>query len=245
MARPLTISLTLLSFVALQLAPAACGSSEEAGLKVTIFMESPLSPPITSGERRLTTDLGYAVRLTRGYLSYQSVELSPCAGAAWRRSGWIREAHAHGETSPTRLGLARIESLLTPPGMTDSLGELAPPPGRYCSVILGLHAADEDASGLPEDKAVLGKSVLVEGFYTPPGGDAEVAFVGSTSASASVTSAIGSLDLSEGGTHEAAITITAALEHLLDGVELNASTEEQIGRGILNNLGAVQGARLQ
>lgn len=235
--RPLTLLLAALP--AALLAPIFACHDHDEGLQVTILVDPPSTPPIQGGERRFTSDLGYQIRLTRGYLSSQSIDLVACPGASAprRRFSWIREAHAHGGSTPTRLGFGRVESLLAAPGAPFNAGALAPPPGRYCELSLGLRAADEDAEGLPAELSVVGETIHLEGLYTPPSGGAEVAFEGVTTASATAKATI-SLELSEEGTKRATLALELATERWFDGVELATLSREQIGRAVLQNLSA-------
>ncbi|MCU0656998.1 MAG: hypothetical protein MUF64_17600 [Polyangiaceae bacterium] len=212
---------------------AGCGSSQdEAGIEVALRLRPPATP-LVEGERRFTSDLGYTIRLTRGYLSIQSADLVACAGARRRSFSLIREAHAHGTGSPTRLGLGSVERLLAPPGEPRSLGVFSPPPGRYCAISFGLRVADEDAEGLPADVPFVGQTILVEGFYTAAGSPEERPFRGVTTASATGKAAMDAVDLGE----RRALLLTGAWgEAWFQGVELASLGEEQIGRGVLQNI---------
>jgi hypothetical protein len=235
--RSLILALTLLPTVLL--APALACHKEDDGIEVAVLLEPPPGPPLEGSERRFTSDLGYRIRLTRGYLSSQSVELVACAGAARRRSfSWIREAQAHGVSTPTRLGFGRVDSLLAPPGGAVSLGTLAPPPGSYCELTLGLRVADADAEGFPSDVDMMGKTLFVGGFYTVPGGVEEVAFEGETTASAAAKAVLGPLALSGDGVRQATLLLSLATERWFDGADLAALSKEQIGRAVLQNLSA-------
>jgi hypothetical protein len=233
-----TLILLLASLPALFLAPTLACHEHDEGIEVTVILEAPPGPPLEGSERRFTSDLGYQIRLTRGYLSSQSVELVACAGAArpWSFS-WIREAHAHGASSSTRLGFGRVDSLLAPPGAV-GLGMLAPPPGSYCELTLGLRVADADAEGLPAGVDMVGKTILVGGFYTAPGGGEEVAFEGETTASAAAKAALGPLSLSGDGVRQATLAVSLATERWFDGADLATLSKEQIGRAVLQNLSA-------
>ncbi|MCS6899292.1 MAG: hypothetical protein RMJ98_04605 [Myxococcales bacterium] len=231
--------LLLVSLLIAFLSPlVACGEQEE-GIEVAVLWEAPPGPPVERNERRFTSDLGYQIRLTHGYLSSQSVELVPCTGAVRRRSfSWVREAQAHGISSPTRLGFARVDSLLASPGSLVHLGTLAPPPGSYCALTLGLRVADEDAEGLPGEVDMVGKTIVVGGFYVAPGGVQEVAFEGETTASAAAKAALGPLVLSGEGSRRATLVLALETERWFDGADLANLSREQIGRVVLQNLSA-------
>jgi hypothetical protein len=234
--RSLILALALLPAVLL-VSALACHDHDE-GIEVTVVLETPPGPLVLGGERKFTSDLGYQIRLTRGYLSSQSVDLVACAGAARPRSfSWIREAHAHGASTSTRLGFGRVDSLLAPPGAT-GLGILAPPPGSYCELTLGLRMADADAEGLPADVDMVGKTIFVGGFYTPPGGGEEVAFEGETTANAAAKASLGPLALSGDGVRRVTLALSLATERWFDGADLAALSKEQIGRAVLQNLSA-------
>jgi hypothetical protein len=218
--------------VALGLLAGCSASQDEAGIEVALQLRPPATP-LVDAERRFTSDLGYTIRLTRGYLSLQSADLVACAGARRRSFSLIREAHAHGAGSPTRLGLGSVERLLAPPGEPRPLGVFSPPPGRYCAVSLGLRVADEDAEGLPSDVPFVGQTILVEGFYTTADTPEERPFRGLTTASAAARADLAAVDLGE----QRSLRLTVAWgEAWFQGVDLASLSEEQLGRGVLQNI---------
>ena len=113
----------------------------------------------------------------RAYLVHDAVELLTCQqldepmlppgfDTAWL--DWSSAtAHAHGPTTPTRIGDTRVVELAPEPRATE-LGVFRPPPGEYCAVRLSWSAADEDAIGRPEASVeMLGRSLWVRA--TPEG----------------------------------------------------------------------------
>ena len=115
--------------------------------------------------------------LERAYLVHDVVELLTCQqleqptlppgfGTAQRR--WtVSLAHAHGPTTPTRIGDTCVLELAPEPRATE-LGAFAPPPGEYCAVRLSWSAADEDAIGREAASVeMLGRSLWAQA--TPEG----------------------------------------------------------------------------
>ena len=126
------------------------------------------------------TGARYEVTLKTLSLVISDVELHACIKpdleTSSRHAPWsmIAEAHAHVPDSASRLGTPTIEDLLGAPGRARMLGEVAPPPGRYCGLRVVIAPADEDVVNLSEapSRDVLGRSAVVHGEVRALGGSA-------------------------------------------------------------------------
>ena len=137
-------------------------------------------------------------------------------------------AHAHGPTTPTRIGSTRVVLLSDDDARSIALGTWAPNPGSYCSIKITWSAADEDAEGASVDAhAMLGKTLLVTA-------DGE-RVLANTSASADAEIMLDE-PLVFGDQEDIKLRVT--LVHLADAssVERDDLDEEARGRMILDNL---------
>ena len=137
-------------------------------------------------------------------------------------------AHAHGPTTPTRIGSTRVVLLSDDDARPIALGTWAPNPGSYCSIKITWSAADEDAEGASVDAhAMLGKTLLVTA-------DGE-RVLANTSASADAEIMLDE-PLVFGDQEDIKLRVT--LVHLADAssVERDDLDEEARGRMILDNL---------
>lgn len=222
--------------VAVSLTAGASCSSSEPGLEVDVLLAPPASPALTNGERRFSTDEGYDVTITRGYLAIGSVELEPCPAEArsFTRSLGVGVAYAHSVTSPTRLGNPGVISLGTTADDELLLGTLKPPPGDYCSVRVGLTPADEDAAALPSDVDFVGLTLFLEGSY---GKGAEQAdFRAASGTELEVTTLMEPLTLDDGSSSKVRLTLGSRAEHWFDGIDFSTATSGEIADGVLDNV---------
>jgi hypothetical protein len=200
------------------------------GLVVTVMVE-PASPRSdTDGFLSLTTDRGYDVRLRRAYLASSAVEIFPCARPSV--ADWlIGRAEAHPTASPTRLAAAIVEPL-TGAGPR-SLGQIRPPPDHYCRISYTSGPADRDASGMPDDGVMLGKTLYLEGTSRPTGeADWQPLVVSSSSSFSVEVDVAGELF---GASTQPTIVIRKQAERWLDQVDLEARPAE-IADAVLRNV---------
>jgi len=208
----------------------------------------------------VVSDLGFHVRVTRGYLVSYGMEFVECEGdpagagprSAASRAGALAAllgpspAHAgHGsaDPNPARLGTTFVESL-TEAGTID-VGYVEAPAYRYCSLHYLVAGARRGAVGLPDDVDMLGASLHVEGVYRAPSGQIEAPFTIRTSAANGVLGALrGSLARFgpagvvevDGSIESARATISRDLSTMFDGVDFVALSDRQASWRVLNNL---------
>ncbi|MFP2958174.1 hypothetical protein ACLEPN_10135 [Myxococcus sp. 1LA] len=130
------------------------GGNHEAGMTLDLSLITARARPISgaAGARELMNDQGSRAVLTSGFVTLGSVELMPCAELGWKRLlrqlSPVGTAWAHTVSNPTRLGTPHVVSLGNEDGTVIRLGQVRPPPGRYCHARLTFEPADDDAEGL-------------------------------------------------------------------------------------------------
>jgi hypothetical protein len=131
------------------------------GLRVEVELYAAASP-----SPRWSTPNGATITLDRGWIALSSTEIAPCEGsaAAW---GWpslgVAPAWAHSPSAPRKLGVPGVLPLIAAEETVLALGELRPPPGRYCDVRVELGPADADAEGAPAEVGMVGRTLWLEG----------------------------------------------------------------------------------
>ncbi len=116
----------------------------------------------------ILSDTGVELQLRSAKLTVLAVELRPCVSAVRMHLRDLigpARAYAHSAGSPTRLGVPNVIDLLASTART--LGNIAPPAGRYCSTRLSLGPADADAEGLP-DPTFVGTTFALEADARAP-----------------------------------------------------------------------------
>ncbi len=157
-------------------------SSEDPGVSLGVqLMHTPSTGAAQSGpERTVTRPNGDVVRLTRGWVNVESVEIFACPATAWERLldalSPVATARAHTPGSPTKIGTPHVDDLLRSDVQALTLGTLKPPADRYCRAAVTLAAADADAEGLPTAVPLTGNTLWLEGTVTPAAGGTAQAF---------------------------------------------------------------------
>ena len=157
-------------------------SSEDPGVSLGVqLLHMPSGGAAQSGtERTVTRPNGDVVRLTRGWVNVESVEIFACPATAWERLldalSPVATARAHTAGSPTKIGTPHVDDLLRSDAQALTLGTLKPPADRYCRAAVSLAAADDDAEGLPAAVPMSGNTVWLEGTVTPAQGGTPQSF---------------------------------------------------------------------
>jgi hypothetical protein len=181
----------------------------------------------------VTNDLGYRVRVTRGYLTTYSMELVECpkdarsAAADVAKRLWATleapawAGHASGTPNPAAIRPMQIESLLAP--VARELAGVTLAPQAYCQLHYLIARAAKEAVGLPADLDMVDTSLHVDGTYRAPVSEAEVPFGVHTAVANG-----GLLDRSgappapihvDTGRESAHVTVRRQLAALFDGVD--------------------------
>lgn len=135
----------------------------------------------------VTSDLGYTVHVTRGWISSYGMELVECPRAtaptpiaragALLGSLLVSEAwagHSSDTPNPAAIHPMQIESL-TEPRATD-VATLQLAPQAYCKLHYLLARAGAEARDLPAQPDLVGTSLRIEGTWRAPGTDRDVPF---------------------------------------------------------------------
>ncbi|QED29408.1 hypothetical protein FRD01_19650 [Microvenator marinus] len=100
-------------------------------------------PTVALGVRVLTENIppieGW--ELQAWVMTLSAVELHLCEEVAW---SFVPSAWAHVPSSSTRLGTPVVEDLTRGSGGARIIGEISPPPGRYCKAYAVFSPADDD-----------------------------------------------------------------------------------------------------
>ena len=138
-------------------------------------------------ERVLVNDLGYTVRLTRGYVVTRSMELVECPKTAfddpltlpsdlvpWLAPRAAYAGHTMGTPNPAAISVPRVESLTDAATVTAGTVSLAPQ--RYCQVHYLVARADQNTVNLPHDLDMVDSSLHAEGTYRARGAEQDTPF---------------------------------------------------------------------
>lgn len=139
------------------------------------------------GTWSLTTDLGYHVALTRGWLTSYQLSMVPCwlvegTGAArtpawhrlWSLIGGVAHAGHDDEPDPSRVAASRVEPLIGLAAV--DFGAAQVPAEEYCKAHYVAARADDDTAGVPEAYAGERITLHLEATWAAPGDDTAHAF---------------------------------------------------------------------
>ena len=191
---------------------------------------------------RVTTDRGYAVHVTEGYLVTYSVQLAPCteddlgtasrwptlfgAGEAWAGHG--------GPDDPSAWITGLVEPLASP--VNTSLTPITVEPELYCRAHYLLARAETGALGLPEDIDMMGTSLYIKGTVARGDEPATTFTIWSTLPTGQLlawSEPATPIDVTDLGVD---VTITRDLGRLFDGVEFATMSTESVEKTILLGL---------
>lgn len=216
------------------------GSDDSRAIEVDVLASS------VAGAPEATTDLGFEVSVARALAAVETIELLPCEGSAsvsgaglLETIGLIGVAHAHSAVEPTRTGTPAVLPLASPAGGAIDVGPLEPPPGSYCAARITLGPADADAEGMPEDGALIGRTLLVEGTRVVEG--EEPAGFRLHSSDRVVVDVPIELTLGDDGRRTASVRVVLDGTRLLDGLDLATVDGEAGGDAALASLAQAAG----
>jgi hypothetical protein len=203
------------------------------------------------GSFTVTSDLGYTIRVTRGWFTSYGVELVECprdaapaplahaAGLVWSAlEGTAWAGHSSDTPNPAAAHPMQVESLVAPESHDVAKIELAPQ--AYCKLHYLLARAGADARDLPREPDMVGTSLHVEGTWRAPGSVSAVPFTLHTASAygALVEHANGDarplrVDTGDG---DARITVRRDRAHMFDGVDLAHVPERTAALQVLRAL---------
>lgn len=199
----------------------------------------------------VTNDLGYRVRVTRGYVTSYSMELVECPKATatmpvarlgaflWAAvEGMAFAGHSSGTPNPAAIRPMQVESLTAP--IAREVGAVTLAPQAYCQLHYLVARAGREASGLPADLDMVDTSLHVDGTFQAPGASAAVPFTLHTAVAygALFDHTIGPPGALHVDTGRAAteVTVRRHLGSIFDGVDFIGMTDRVVAGQILKSL---------
>jgi len=174
--RKLLVSLACLLLVS------ACSSTDttpgtEVHAHVTHLPPATTVTTTATPGKRFDNDQGVTIELTSAYLTLSEMDIRTSCGAspfARLLDGIyklvIPTAHAHTESTPTKLGEPLVVNVLNPDTEELEFGHFSPAAGNYCGITVHMHPADVDARNLPTTLSMVGLVLHIEGNYDSGGG---------------------------------------------------------------------------
>ena len=198
----------------------------------------------------VTTDRGYRVHLTRGYLTSYSMELvecpktgSPTPLAALDAVLWPLVAarawagHRSGTPNPAAIQPMQVESLTDP--VARGVGTVVLQPERYCQLHYLIAKAGHDSPGLPTDLDMVDASIHLDGTYRAPATTSDVPFTVHTATANGAlldrTRDGGALRVDVGEASPRVI-VRRHLGRMFDGVDFAAVTTRALAGRVLQSL---------
>lgn len=203
------------------------------------------------GAFTVTSDLGYTIRVTRGWITSFGVELVECprsaavaplaraAALAWSAiEGTAWAGHSGDAPNPAAAHPMQVESLTRPRAYDVARLELAPQ--AYCKLHYLLARAGAEARDLPRDRDMVGTSLHVEGTYRAPGSASDVPFTLHTASAYGALVERAGTDARplrvDAGDGDARITVRRHRARMFDGVDLAHVPERVAAMQVLRAL---------
>jgi len=196
--------------------------------------------PARDGSWSVTNDLGYEVRVKRGWITSYSMELVECPKAAlfeWLgpRAAWA--GHASGTPNPAAIRPMQVEALTQPTGHDVGSVTLAPQP--YFQLHYLVARAGKDAPGLPDGIDMVDASLHLEGSYRAPGGGAETPFTVHTAVAYGQlfdrTARSDRVLHVDTGRESVRVEVRRRRRHMFDRVDFSRMAERQLALQILTS----------
>ena len=223
--------------------PVLTGPQDVVGQEIRYHLDWGWGDAETTDEGwRVTTDRGYDVEVTEGFLITYSVQLAPCADDELgysidpRRLFGVGQAWAgHGGPEDPSAWLMGIAEDLAKPQQV-SLQPVPLNTGVYCRAHYLVARAETKTRGLPNDFNMVGTSLYVAGTAALDDGPAQPFSIWSTLPVGELITwgdPISPVDLSDGGID---VTITRDLGRLFDGIAFETMSAESIEKTMLLGL---------
>ena len=141
-----------------------------------------VEPTADGSAWEVTSNVGYRVRVTRGWVTSYSMELVECPrvadvddGVLWSlvaATAWA--GHNAGTPNPAAIRPMQVESLMD--GAPHEAGTVTLAPQPYCQVHYLVARAGHDSPGLPAELDMVDVSLHVEGTYRAADATTDAAF---------------------------------------------------------------------
>jgi hypothetical protein len=199
----------------------------------------------------VTNDLGYRVRVTRGYVTSYSMELVECPKDTaatpvasmgmflWSTvEGTAYAGHATGTPNPAAIRPMQVESLTAPAAREAGTVLLAPQ--TYCQLHYLVARAGREAPGLPADLDMVDTSLHIDGTYRVPGTTADTPFTLHTAVAYGAlfdhtVSSTAAMQVDTGAS-ATRVTIRRHLGKIFDGVDFVNMTDRMAAGQVLKSL---------
>jgi hypothetical protein len=195
-------------------------------------------------------DLGYRVRVTRGYVTSYSMELVECPKDAatpvaslgtllWSAVGSTAYAgHATGTPNPAAIRPMQVESLTAPTARQVAVVLLSPQ--TYCQLHYLVARAGREAPGLPADVDMVDASLHIDGTYQAPETTTDTPFTLHTAVAYGAlfdhtVNPAAPLHV-DTGSSATATTVRRHLGRIFDGVDFVTMTDRVIAGQVLKSL---------
>lgn len=210
---------------------------EHDGARVSVALAPPVSPSHAADYVEVVSDLGYRVRIHRGFVAIGTVTIEKCPAGTARASMpvpslfHVHAAYAHGTQTPTTLATPFVASLSDWAGQLVPVGTLEPPLGRYCRATIAGRIADADAVGVVPE--VVGKTLWLRGEWFKDGvGTGTLAIDSKTSFDVDAT--YDAIDMSAGT--DVRLVVAMDTSHWFDGVDLASTEPGDVARATLDGV---------
>ena len=154
----------------------ACSSADitpgtEVHAHVT-HLPSAATVTTTAAGKQFVNNQGVTIELSSAYIVLSEMDLRTDCGAspfAWLLDSLyelaLPAAHAHTESTPTKLGTPLVVNVINPDSEELEFGHFSPAAGSYCGITVHMHPADADARNLPAALSMAGLVLHIEGSY--------------------------------------------------------------------------------
>ena len=207
--------------------------------------------PAGDGAWSVTTDLGYRVRVARGWITSYSMELVECPKEAREdavapfalfatmldaRAAWA--GHLSGTPNPAAIRPMQVESLTEPSSHDVGAVTLAPQP--YCQLHYLVARAGKDSPGLPADLDMVDASLHLEGTYQARDADRATPFTVHTDVAYGQlfdhTAPGGTVLHVDTGREAVRVEVQRRRSHMFDHVDFARMADRQLALRILTSL---------
>jgi hypothetical protein len=230
---------------AVSAAPTPTPAPHEARYRLT-WAAGDVTPTADNAAWEVTTNLGYRVRVTRGWVTSYGMELVECPRSAsaadellWLvtpTTAWA--GHMSGTPNPAAIRPIVVESLMD--GAARDAGTVTLAPQAYCKIHYLVARASGDSAGMPAGVDMADTSLYVEGSYRAPGATIDASFALRTgSAYGQLFERVGNPPhpmLVDTGLHALDVEIRRRRSRLFDGVDFNKMPVKSAGLRALQAL---------
>ncbi len=257
--RPLLIAIFLIASIIFVLPACTSVTEFESVTPTTVTTETAIAPTaeptgilnyalkwntegithLSDGGWQVTTNLGYEIRVTSGYVTTFRMELVECetteaAAFSFLFPSPVQAGHPSDGPSETRTSQDTVENLITLP--TQSMASLPVSRADWCTLHYLAGPTTDAALNLTDTGGDLGKSIMLIGDYKAPDSEDWIPFT-ATSEEGFGTFLLAPTDpgirLGDG---VVSIVVTRTASTLFDNIDFGTSSPDTIGFSVLRQL---------